>query len=146
MQWSRQKRAQCSIWGRIDVPWVPGFVPGSLVLRESVMSILLVLTNLPNRDAAVALARALVERRLAACVNVLGECTSVYRWQGKIEEAAEVPVLIKTSEAAYPELERGIRALHPYELPEIVAVPLARGLPEYLGWVLAEICPAQTHP
>ena len=102
------------------------------------MSVLLVLTNLPDHEAAVALARTLVERRLAACVNVLGECRSVYRWQGKIEEAAEVPVLIKTSEDAYPELERSLRELHPYELPEIVAVPLAHGLPEFLGWVLAE--------
>jgi periplasmic divalent cation tolerance protein len=102
------------------------------------MSVLLVLTNLPDHEAAVALARTLVERRLAACVNVLGECTSVYRWQGKIEEAAEVPVLIKTSADAYPALERSLRELHPYELPEIVAVPLAHGLPDYLGWVLAE--------
>lgn len=102
------------------------------------MSVLLVLTNLPDHEAAVALARTVVERRLAACVNVLGECTSVYRWQGKIEEAAEVPVLIKTSADAYPALERSLRELHPYELPEIVAVPLAHGLPDYLGWVLAE--------
>ncbi len=102
------------------------------------MSVLLVLTNLPDHEAAVALARTLVERRLAACVNVLGECRSVYRWQGKIEEAAEVPVLIKTSADAYPALERSLRELHPYELPEIVAVPLAHGLPEFLGWVLAE--------
>lgn len=102
------------------------------------MTVLLVLTNLPNREAALVLARALVERRVAACVNVLGECTSVYRWQGKVEEAGEVPVLIKTTEAAYSALERSIRELHPYELPEIVAVPLTRGLAGYLDWVVAE--------
>ncbi len=114
-------------------------------LRDAVMSVLLVLTNLPDRGAAVALARTLIERRLAACVNVLSECTSLYRWQDKVEEAVEVPVLIKTSEAAYPDLERSIRELHPYELPEIVAVPLAQGLPDYLGWVLAETRPPQSN-
>jgi periplasmic divalent cation tolerance protein len=107
------------------------------------MSVLLVLTNLPDRDTALTLARALVERRVAACVNVMAECTSVYRWQGKVEEAAEVPMLIKTSQAAYPDLERALRELHPYELPEIVAVPLTHGLPDYLGWVLDETLPPQ---
>ena len=99
---------------------------------------LLVFTNLPDRDAALGLARALVGRRLAACVNVLAGCTSVYRWQGDVEEAAEVPVLLKTRAARYPELEAAIRELHPYELPEIVAVPVVRGLPEYLDWVAEE--------
>lgn len=105
------------------------------------MQVLLVLTNLPNRDAAMRLARALIERRAAACVNVLGECTSVYRWRGSVEEAGEVPVLIKTTDSAYPALEQAIRELHPYELPEIVAVPLSHGLPGYLDWVIAEAQP-----
>ena len=99
---------------------------------------LLVFTNLPDRDAALVLARALVERRLAACVNVLGACTSVYRWQGDMEESAEVPVLLKTRATRYAEVEAAIRELHPYELPEIVAVPIVRGLPEYLDWVAEE--------
>jgi periplasmic divalent cation tolerance protein len=99
---------------------------------------LIVLTNLPDREAAIALARALVQRRLAACVNVLGACASVYRWKGDIEETAEVPVLIKTRASRYEELESAIRALHPYELPEVVAVPVVRGLPEYLDWVAEE--------
>ena len=102
------------------------------------MDTLLVLTNLPDRVAANALATALIERRVAACVNVLSECTSVYRWQGKVETATEIPMLVKTSAAAYPELERVIRELHPYELPDIVAVPIGCGLPEYLDWVAAE--------
>jgi periplasmic divalent cation tolerance protein len=96
---------------------------------------LLVVTNLPDRDAAMRLARALVEQRLAACVNVLNGCTSVYRWEGAIEETEEVPLLIKTRAARYPELEALIRELHPYELPEIIAVPVVRGLPDYLEWV-----------
>lgn len=99
---------------------------------------LLVFTNLPDRAAALDLARALVSRRLAACVNVLDGCTSVYRWQGVVEEASEVPVLLKTRSARYAEVEAAIRELHPYELPEIVAVPVVRGLPEYLEWVAHE--------
>lgn len=99
---------------------------------------LLVFTNLPDREAALALARALVGRRLAACVNVLAGCTSVYRWQGDIEEAGEVPVLVKTRATRYAEVEAAIRELHPYELPEILAVPIVRGLPEYLDWVAEE--------
>lgn len=99
---------------------------------------LLVYTNLPDREAALRLARGLVERRLAACVNVLSGCTSVYRWQGAVEEAAEVPVMLKTRAARYGEVESAIRELHPYELPEIVAVPVVRGLPEYLEWVAEE--------
>jgi len=102
------------------------------------MEALLVLTNLPDRNAALTLASALIEQRVAACVSVLGECTSVYRWEGKTETAAEIPVLIKTTAEAYPALERAILGLHPYELPEIVAVPIRCGLPAYLDWVAAE--------
>jgi periplasmic divalent cation tolerance protein len=96
---------------------------------------LLVLTNLPDRGAALKLAQELVDRRLAACVNVLAECTSIYRWKGSIENATEVPVLIKTRAALYEELQAAIGGLHPYELPEIIALPVVRGLPEYLEWV-----------
>lgn len=102
------------------------------------MDCLLVFTNLPDREAALALARSLVERRVAACVNVLAECTSVYRWQGTVETAAEVPVLMKTTAGRYEALEQAIRELHPYELPEIVAVRIDGGLPGYLEWVAAE--------
>ena len=98
----------------------------------------IVLTNLPDRAAAVKLAQELVARRLAACVNVLAECTSVYRWKGGIENAAEVPVLIKTRAGRYAELEAAIRSLHPYELPEIVAVPMRHGFDRYLQWVADE--------
>lgn len=100
--------------------------------------VVIVLTSLPDRAAAVKLAQELVARRLAACVNVLAECTSVYRWKGTIESAAEVPVLIKTRAECYDDLEAAIRELHPHELPEIVAVPVQRGLEDYLQWVAAE--------
>ena len=97
--------------------------------------VIIVLTNLPDRASALKLAQDLVVQRLAACVNVHAECTSVYRWKGEVETAAEVPVLIKTRAAQYDEVEAAIRRLHPYELPEIVAVPVVRGLEEYLNWV-----------
>jgi periplasmic divalent cation tolerance protein len=100
--------------------------------------IVIVLTNLPDRAAATRLAALLVEHRHAACVNILAECTSVYRWEGKITTATEVPLLIKTTSAAYPYLEEEIRANHPYELPEILNVRVAGGLPAYLDWVAGE--------
>ena len=99
---------------------------------------IIVLTNPPDRASATRLANLLIERRHAACVNILAECTSVYRWQGKVEAVTEVPMLIKTSLPAYSRLEAEILANHPYELPEIVSVTLAAGLPAYLNWVVTE--------
>jgi periplasmic divalent cation tolerance protein len=99
---------------------------------------LLVLTNLPDRESAERLAEALVAKRVAACVNILAPCRSTFRWEGAIQHELEHPLLIKTTAGRYAELEREIRAAHPYELPEIVAVPIERGLPAYLGWVEAE--------
>jgi len=100
--------------------------------------VVVVLTNLPDLATARKLAQLLVEQRLAACVNVLAQCSSVYRWRGAIETATEVPVLIKTVASRYPHVEAAIRANHPYELPEIVSVPVMAGLSEYLDWVAAE--------
>lgn len=100
--------------------------------------ILVVLTNLPDRASAQRLAQNLIENHAAACVNILSECSSVYRWQGKVESASEVPLLIKTTRSAYSRVEELIRAQHPYELPEIIAVSVAAGLPAYLQWVVQE--------
>lgn len=99
---------------------------------------LLVFTNLPDAESADRLARQLIEQRVAACVSRLASCTSTYRWQGEVETATEVPLLIKTTRAAYPRLEQAIRKAHPYELPEIVAVLVDQGLPAYLDWVRQE--------
>ena len=101
------------------------------------MDTLLVITNLPDAESARALATKLVEQRLAACANLLSPCLSIYRWEGRLEEAEEVPLLIKTSAPRYAALEEAIRAYHPYELPEIVAVRIEKGLPDYLAWVAA---------
>lgn len=102
------------------------------------MQSLLVLTTLPDLAAARQLARALVEARLAACVNVLAPCASLYRWEGEVREDGEVPLLIKTSEDRYAALETYLRQHHPYDLPEIIALPVARGLAGYLDWVASE--------
>jgi periplasmic divalent cation tolerance protein len=105
------------------------------------MSGVLVFTNLPDRASAEKLAGLLVERRLAACVNLLAPCASVYRWQGAVQRDEEYPLLIKTTQARYAELEAALRAAHPYELPEIIAVPVSAGLPAYLRWVESETRP-----
>jgi periplasmic divalent cation tolerance protein len=104
---------------------------------------LLVFTNLPDRESAERLAALLIERRLGACVNILAPCKSVYRWQGKIQQDEEHPLLIKTAKERYAALEAAIREGHPYELPEIIAVPLVHGLPAYLQWVESETCDEQ---
>ena len=99
---------------------------------------LLVLTNLPDRAAAEKLADMLIGRQLAACVNILAPCRSVYRWKGAVQHDEEHPMLIKTTQERYAALEQALRAAHPYELPEIVALAIERGLPAYLEWVAAE--------
>jgi periplasmic divalent cation tolerance protein len=99
---------------------------------------LLVFTNLPDRAAAERLADMLVEKKLAACVNILAPCRSVYRWKGAVQHDEEHPMLIKTTAERYAELERALRSGHPYELPEIVAVPIEHGLGAYLDWVRDE--------
>lgn len=95
----------------------------------------IVLNTCPNADTARTLAAHLVEQRLAACVNIISGIHSVYRWRGGIERGEEHLLLIKTRQSAYAALEQAIRAHHPYELPEIVAVPVSQGLPAYLEWI-----------
>ena len=102
------------------------------------MEPLLVLTNLPDLASAEKLAHALVDSRAAACVNVLAACRSIYRWQGAVETAAEIPLLIKTTRAAYPRVEQTVRALHPYAVPELIALPITHGLPAYIDWLAKE--------
>ena len=106
------------------------------------MKPLLVMTNLPDQASAEALAAVLVDGRLAACVNILAPCRSVYEWQGATERADEVPLLIKTSEERYPALEAALRSSHPYKLPAIVALPVVQALPAFADWVITEVnCP-----
>ena len=105
---------------------------------ENLTDKILVISNLPDRDSATRLAELLISRGQAACVNVLAPCTSIYHWQDKIESAEEIPVFVKTTREKYPDVERTIKAHHPYELPEIIQVPIAGGLPSYLEWISQE--------
>ena len=100
--------------------------------------ILLAVVNFPDEDSANTLAIDLIEARLAACVNILPRVQSIYRWEGKVESSTEIPLFIKSTAAAYPALEKAIRERHPYQVPEIIALPVTRGLPDYLNWVVAE--------
>lgn len=100
--------------------------------------ILLVTCNVPDASCAEAIARSLVERQLAACVNILAPCRSIYRWQDAVEVASEIPLLIKTTVSQFEALSSTLLALHPYEVPEIIALPVNAGLPAYLDWVSRE--------
>lgn len=103
---------------------------------------LLVITNCPDVACAEAIADQLLAQRLAACINLLPPVRAIYRWQGKIQRASEVPLLIKTTAGRYPAVAAAIGARHPYEVPEIIALPITHGLPAYLDWLAAETAPA----
>ncbi|QUP52610.1 divalent cation tolerance protein CutA [Ralstonia syzygii] len=105
---------------------------------SSETDVLLVLTNLPDADSADRVTKVVLESHAAACVNRMPACASAYWWNGAIEHAMEIPLLIKTTRAAYPGLEAALRRAHPYEVPEIIAVPVAVGLQAYLAWVAGE--------
>lgn len=102
------------------------------------MSVLLCFCACPDADTARRIATALVSERLAACVNLLPGMRSIYRWQGRIEDAEEVQLQIKTTRTRLDALQRRLAALHPYAVPELIAVEAAGGLPAYLDWVATE--------
>lgn len=95
----------------------------------------LVYCTVPDINTGKSIAAELVERKYAACVNILPSILSVYRWQDKIEEAQECLLLIKTIQTCYPKLEASLLALHPYDTPEVIAVPITTGAPDYLAWI-----------
>jgi len=99
---------------------------------------LVVITTVPDENLAVKLTESLLQQRLAACVHRLPAGQSTYWWQGKLESAAEITLLIKTTQLRYAELETAIRRLHSYDIPEIVALPVSDGLPAYLKWIRDE--------
>lgn len=104
--------------------------------------LVLVVTTVPDDEAGERLARALVEERRIACANLLPGATSVFRWEGEVRREAETVVLMKTRRARVPELFRRVAELHPYDVPELVALPVERAAPAYCGWVLAETADA----
>jgi periplasmic divalent cation tolerance protein len=99
---------------------------------------LLIITNCPNEEIANTIALAVIEAKLAVCVNIMPRVQSLYHWQGKVESTTEIPLFIKSTANNYAALEQAICERHPYKVPEIIALPVTHGLPEYLNWVVAE--------
>ncbi|BDG01982.1 divalent-cation tolerance protein CutA [Anaeromyxobacter oryzae] len=99
---------------------------------------LVVLVTAPSADKAAELARALVEERLAACGNVVPGLRSIYRWDGKVQDDVEALLLLKTTRARFEALRERVLALHPYQVPEVLAIPVAAGSAPYLAWIAAE--------
>jgi periplasmic divalent cation tolerance protein len=103
----------------------------------------IVLCTVPDRELAEQIAANLVTERLAACVNIVPGITSVYRWENRIEKDAEYLLIIKTHSAVFDRLQDSIKRQHPYELPEVIAVPIKDGLPEYLDWISTSLVQTQ---
>lgn len=121
-----------------STPRDPGDPTGDPYVADSVSA---AFVTCPNETVAKELARAMVEQKLAACVNILPHVTSIYSWQGKLEEDSEVLLMIKTRSSRIPALAEFIRSAHPYEVAEVVAVPVAQGNPPYLQWVQDSVPP-----
>ncbi|MFG1268854.1 divalent-cation tolerance protein CutA [Xanthobacter sp. DSM 14520] len=102
----------------------------------------IVYTTFPSREAAENVARALVAERLVACANILPGMVSVYRWEGQVERADEVVMILKTTDARASDVVEAVRARHPYEVPAILVLPVEGGLATYLGWIGAEVADA----
>jgi periplasmic divalent cation tolerance protein len=103
------------------------------------MKSLLIMTACPSEEVAIDLARRLVQERCAACVNIVPAIHSIYRWHDAIEETREVLLLIKSTEENYPALESIIHSVHPYQVPEVLAIPIEKAAPHYMAW-LTEAC------
>jgi periplasmic divalent cation tolerance protein len=96
---------------------------------------IIVLCNVPDQPLAEELAQLLVDGRLAACVNIGVPVQSIYHWRGRIETGKEIPVVIKTRSLLYSDVEAAIRKIHPYDTPEIIAIPVVQGDARYLAWI-----------
>ena len=107
-------------------------------MKKSAGKVLIVLVMVSSRKEAIRIAQAVVKEKLAACVNILSGVTSIFRWKGKVERSREALLILKTTEHRYPGLERLIRSLHSYEVPEIVALRIDKGLSQYTAWVEQE--------
>lgn len=108
---------------------------------DTIGRVRIALTNVPDRDTAQRIAQALIDEHLAACVNILAPCRSVYRWQGAVEEAEEIPLLIKTRVDRIDALRERLLALHPYDLPELIAWQPRDAHVPYAQWVIDEAAP-----
>lgn len=114
--------------------------PLSIKEEKPIMTeVSIVFVTVGNMEEAVRIGRALVEERLAACANIIPQVRSVYRWKGEICDDQECLMVLKTESTVFPDLQERIRRLHSYEVPEIIAFPIAQGLPEYLAWVMQNV-------
>jgi periplasmic divalent cation tolerance protein len=102
------------------------------------MKSIVVLITAPSAEEAAKIAKALVEERLAACANIVRDIRSVFRWEGKIEDDSEVLIVLKTREALFEDLEKRVRELHSYSVPEVIALPIVKGSEAYLKWLEEE--------
>lgn len=109
-------------------------------------AVVLILCTVPDRETGEKIAAALTLRRLAACVNIIPGLTSVFRWQAEIQRDSEVLLMVKSTADRFSELEHLIRELHPYQLPEIIALPVSGGSEEYISWVVSETRPTDASP
>ena len=107
-------------------------------MKRSVRKVLIVLVTASGQKEAETIGQAVVKEKLAACVNILSSVTSIFRWQGKVQKSREALLILKTTERRYRALERLIRAKHSYDVPEIIALKLERGLSQYTAWVEQE--------
>jgi periplasmic divalent cation tolerance protein len=96
---------------------------------------IVVLMTAPSADEATRIAEMLIEQKLAACVQILPPMTSIYVWKGEVERASEILLIAKSTQAKFDELEESVRAIHSYETPEIIALPIVAGSPPYLSWL-----------
>jgi periplasmic divalent cation tolerance protein len=112
-----------------DAPWY----------RPRMDEVLVVLSTFPSEDKAAAVARTLVEEKLAACVNLVPAVRSIYRWQGAVEDGAETLAIIKTSRAQFDAMADLLVKLHPYDVPEVIGLPVATGHGPYLAWVISNV-------
>jgi periplasmic divalent cation tolerance protein len=109
------------------------------VVQAGVAEVMVVLSTFPSPDKASEIARVLVDEQLAACVNLVPAVRSIYRWQGAVQDEAETLAVIKTTRAGYDALAKRLVELHPYEVPEVLALPIASGHAAYLEWVTANV-------
>lgn len=107
-------------------------------MRNTDAQILVILITTPSRREAVRIGQAVVKKKLAACANVLSPVTSIFRWKGRIEKSREALLILKTTGPRYAALAKTIGSMHPYEVPEIIALKVTKGLPRYIAWVHRE--------
>jgi periplasmic divalent cation tolerance protein len=108
------------------------------LLKKSAEQVLVILVTTENQEEAVRIGEGMVNAKLAACANIISGIHSIYRWKGKVVKAEEVLLLLKSTKSRYRALEKAIRAIHTYETPEIIALPVKEGLDQYIGWVQSE--------